>query len=290
VRLAIASDLHVEFERPGPSRPGRDWLELVETRRALPGHPPLGPLLNGVGAVDLLVLAGDIALGVDAVAYAEAAARYLGCPAALVPGNHEYYHGDMAEVAAAMGQAAAATKGRVLLLDDSHADLRIAGRTVRLLGSTLWTDYALFAANDRDAVPYAMLEAASALNDHRAIRCGEAAFSPAEARHRHLATRGWLEHAIATARQQADTVIVVTHHAPTPQGGPAQYRATPLAPAFVSDMEAEVARWAPDLWVHGHTHYSHRTLIGTTPVVAAQRGYVGAEPDAERFHPLVIEL
>lgn len=76
----------------------------------------------------------------------------------------------------------------------------------------------------------------------------------------------------------------------TALGIASEYRDSPLAPAFTSDMEAEIRAWAPDLWVFGHTHHSTDMVIGTTRLVAAQRGYVGNEAGAASFRPLVVSI
>jgi hypothetical protein len=82
----------------------------------------------------------------------------------------------------------------------------------------------------------------------------------------------------------------MTHHAPIPDANPPVYRGGDLAPAFVSDMRAEIQTWAPDLWAWGHTHYSMEDRIGRTQLVSAQRGYLGMEPGAESFVPVVITV
>lgn len=44
---------------------------------------------------------------------------------------------------------------------------------------------------------------------------------------------------------------MVTHHAPS---GAVAGEMTPLSPCFASDLEVEIERFRPDLWLFGHTH------------------------------------
>jgi predicted phosphohydrolase len=262
----------------------------LERRKALreePGHPVQGPDLRGLKAagVDLLLLAGDIHVGTDGITYADAAARYLGCPAYVCSGNHDGYSSDLLRLIPALREGAVRTGGRVSFLEKDRVDLSVRDRRVAILGATLWTDYR---ANGDE--PLAMIAAGRALNDHRLIRYGGDRFTPAQVRAIHLETREWLGHEAITARNEVDLVVIMTHHGPIPDANPPQYRGGELATAFASDLRQEILDWRPDLWVWGHTHYSMRDRFGRTELVSAQRGYVGSEPGAEEFVPMVVEV
>lgn len=104
---------------------------------------------------------------------------------------------------------AAASQGRVYLLDCDRADFVLAGRRVAVIGATLWTDYRLYGTDARDA----MREADHGLNDHRSIRFTGRRFLPADARALNARAYRWLADALLQARRDADFVIAVTHHA-----------------------------------------------------------------------------
>lgn len=291
------SDLHLEFEaaywkrihaaaRRGDSSTAADALRVRAELRAEPGHPDQGPDLRRLKAegIDLLLLPGDLHVGIEAIAYAKAAAVYLECGACVCGGNHEAYHGDLAERVSELREAAAWSDGKVKFLE-REAALDIRARRVIVLGATLWTDYR---ANGDERT--AMIAADRALNDHRLIRCGDTRFTPAQARAIHLATREWFGQAVIRARDEADKVVIMTHHAPIPDANPPQFRGGELAPAFVSDLRQEILEWQPDLWVWGHTHHSMRDRLGRTELASAQRGYLGSEPGAESFAPAVIAI
>lgn len=306
IRVLAMSDLHIEFEerwrrqvahvaRQGKPAARPAAQARVDAWAALPPtHPRLGPDLTGVGQVDVVLLAGDIAIGVEAVEYAAEVAAFLGRPVCLTPGNHEFYKLDLQGTLADMRACAAATKGRVALLDQDRADLVVRGYRVAVLGATLWTDYAL----NGDAT-LGMLAAAQQLNDHRLIRwsSGDARtfgvahhFRPQHAQELHRQARAWLTDALPAARRSADVVLVMSHHGVVAEANPPQYRGGPLCPAFASDMAAEVAASCADLWVTGHTHNDLDVTLGKTRLVSRQRGYLGEEAGAENFLTPVFDV
>lgn len=68
IRIGYASDLHLEFERGREYVGSEQWYALRDARKAVRGHPQLGPLLaEFAGAVDVMVLAGDIETGAKGV-------------------------------------------------------------------------------------------------------------------------------------------------------------------------------------------------------------------------------
>src|SRR3954470_22041676 len=106
---------------------------------------------------DVLVLAGDVDVGVRGIELAKAWAR--GRPVLYVAGNHEFY-GEA--VPRHVGKMADAAKGSSVELLENR-EVEIGG--VRFLGCTLWTDFELFGDRAR-----CMAAAQSAMNDFRRIR------------------------------------------------------------------------------------------------------------------------
>lgn len=296
IRIAVMSDLHLEFDLEWRHRleslARRDptaarTLERLKERVAEPDHPDRGPDLREAKAagVDCALLAGDIDIGIRSIAYADAVARYLDCRVLMCAGNHEAYRHNLVKLTGDCRTNAASTEGRVVFLERDRFDIVARGLRVSILGATLWTDYAL----DND-VRSAMYRALNGLRDHKRIRFERAAFSPTHALAIHRGTREWLCAEATFARQEADRVVIMTHHAPTPDALCPARRGDGLAPAYASDMRAEIAGWRPDLWIWGHTHHATRTVSGTTRLASAPRGYIGFEPGAEEFLPAIIEL
>jgi predicted phosphodiesterase len=265
MRILYMSDLHLE----------RDRLFWPRRRRP-PGHPRAGPLLARTPKPDLIVLAGDIGAGLRGVDYADRLAGYVQAPVILVAGNHEFYRHDIARLLPALRAAAARTAGRVTLLENDTASLTIAGRTLHILGCTLWTDYAL----DGEAAAAAAMEfALHNLNDHRLISEGGAAFTPRHAREHHLVSRNWLR--LGLQHLGAQTSLVVSHHAPSALclGS----LSGPIGAAYASRL---IPPLRPTAWIHGHTHHRHVTVQEGVTLCSAPRGY-GTDPD---YVPGILEL
>lgn len=227
LRVQLLSDLHGEI--------------------APHGLPDPADLATGA---DLVVLAGDTASAEDSVGVA--LRLFPDAAIALVAGNHEHYSTGMdvdAGNAALRAAAAAASAGgrTVAFLEDDETVIEVRGVAVRLLGCTLWTDYALFG----DPLRHSAL-AEGAIRDHRKIGGrGGGAFRAAEAMGRHRASRAFLEEALA--RPHDGPTIVVTHHLPAMRSVSARYRRDRVSAAFASRME-DVVGMGATLWFHGHTH------------------------------------
>ncbi|WP_428826512.1 metallophosphoesterase [Azonexus sp. IMCC34842] len=236
MRLQIASDLHLEH---------LEWKFP-----AFRGVEPVG--------ADVLVLAGDIAKG----------SRVLDlfgdwpCPVVYVPGNHEFYGGEVAAVLADLQQRAG---------DFPNVKILAPGvwehDSVRFIGCTLWTDYEVFGA---ERVAAAMAICAEKIVDHSSIRCpGDTPFLPADALALHRAQRQWLGDRLA--EPCAGRTVVITHHGPHRNSIAPHYADDLTSAAFASDLEECLG--IADLHIHGHTHESFDYTVGQTRVVANPMGY-----------------
>ena len=240
MKVQILSDLHVEFGNQLP--------------------PP-------AQGADVIVLAGDIAPYRPGV-LKMVGETYSGRRVLYVPGNHEFYGGDIDAVSGAMARDCA-TVGLEFL--DRRA-LTIDG--VRFIGATLWTDFAL---DGSAAVVAAQQTARQGMPDFRVIRHGGSAFSPQESVQRHDADRAFIEQELRGAADASLTAVVITHHAPTPRSIRPWYQGNALNPAFASRLDALIAKHAPPLWIHGHMHDSIDEQLGETRVVANPGGYTASE-------------
>ncbi len=240
MKVQILSDLHVEFGNRLP--------------------PP-------AQGADVIVLAGDIAPYRPDV-LKMVGETYSGRRVLYVPGNHEFYGGDIDAVSEAMARDCA-TLGLELL--DRRA-LTIDG--VRFIGATLWTDFAL---DGSAAVVGAQQTARQGMPDFRVIRQAGVAFSPQESVRRHDADRDFIEQELRGAADADLTAVVITHHAPTPRSIRPWYQGNALNPAFASRLDTLIAKYAPPLWIHGHMHDSIDEQLGETRVVANPGGYTASE-------------
>lgn len=242
MKLQVLSDLH------------------IEARNAIP------PLAAGA---DVVVLAGDLAPWHPPILQAMAEQWRAASHILYVPGNHEFYRGEINTVRTAL-----ATDCRALGIEllDRRA-LTIDG--IRFIGATLWTDFQLNGIADQ---PRARAIAQRAMSDFVGlIRHDAALFSPVESERCHAADRAFIERELEAAGNAGEVAVVITHHAPTPRSVRPWYRGNPLNPAFASDLEALIARYQPPLWIHGHMHDSIDEQLGATRVLANPGGYTVEE-------------
>ncbi|MCG6658959.1 metallo-dependent phosphatase [Halomonas campisalis] len=253
MRLRILSDLHLE-------------------------HFELGRELPEVAA-DVVILAGDIHAGTLGLEWA--AERFAGTPVVYVPGNHEFY-GTCMPVLRRELEAEAARLG-IHLLD--NRSLTLGG--VRFLGTTLWTDFALYADAPEHDPLLTEAKALGLMPDFRIIEQPQGeVFTPGESRRLHAEALSWLETELA--RPFPGPCVVISHHAPLADCIPPGYRGDTLSPAFASHLPQLMGRMA--MWIHGHVHEPVDLDVGGTRVIANPGGYPD-EFDPPLFTPdLVIEL
>lgn len=259
MRLLILSDLHLEV-----------WRENAPAIRPESSRP------------DVVILAGDIDQPARALAWAER--TFAGLPVIYVSGNHEGY-GDSWEGAQRSLARQAEASSNVRLLN--RGETVIGG--VRFLGATLWTDYALFGAEQRQG---AMAAAERVLMDYRRIEVEDGGLhqmTPDDTVHLHRADLAWLAEKLETPFD--GRTVVVTHMAPSLHSVATRYAQDPVSAAFSSNLDALAER--ADLWVHGHTHDSFDYRIGNCRVVCNPCGYLRRDgtPENERYDPdLIVEV
>ena len=231
-------------------------------------HHELAPFSPVVKHADIVILAGDIDVKNRGVPWAREAFQ---SPVLYVPGNHEFYSGNLPATLVKM-RAAADDRVRVLDLDE----VILGG--VRFLGATGWTGY-----TSTDNLEMAAWDAREQLRDFKKIRVGPTFRRPrpgdfAEASGR---ARAWLTARLA--EPFAGPTVVVTHHAPSVKS---------LGDSAGSHLDAAYANaWdglmgdGVTLWVHGHTHVPVDYEIAGTRVLSNPRGYPG---ESAGFDPALV--
>ena len=194
-----------------------------------------------------------------------------------VPGNHEFYHHDIALIDELKTRA----PDHIHILSDDQVEID----GVRFLGSILWTDFALFGEADKF---FAMQQARQRMADFAIIQIHGQRFSPEDATRLHTASRDWL--ATMLAEPFAGKTVVVTHHAPSSQSVHPRYASDLLTPAFASNLEQLMDASRVALWVHGHMHDSFDYQIYDTRVVCNPRGYAPEALTSEFRPDFVVEI
>jgi len=248
VKLQIYSDLHVEFA---------------------PFEPP------GTDA-DVVVLAGDIHVGVKGVKWA--LEKFPNKPVVYVLGNHEFYKQAYPRLLDKLHELVEGEN--VHILENSKLELN---DTV-ILGCTLWTDFKLY-GDPR----IAGFEASQRMTDYRRIRVSPQfrRLSPKDSGAIHHQSVAWLSKELAELNERK--VVVITHHAPSVQSFPDNSPDNLLNAAYASNLDDFVAKSNANLWIHGHIHVQKDYFIGSTRVLCNPRGYPD-EPNEQFDEGMVIEI
>ncbi|NLB66458.1 MAG: phosphoesterase [Lentisphaerae bacterium] len=227
---------------------------------------------------DIIVLAGDIHIKGRAIPWIQR--TYPRTPVVYVAGNHEYYRKALPKMDDDLRKTAMGT--HIHFLENEEFFLG----DVRFLGCVLWTNFTLFGFDQREAC---MQAAERAMYDYALIRVSPKydKLTPLHSAGLHRQSREWLEEQFAAPF--SGRTVVVTHHAPSRQSLQKRHRNDPVSTAFAEDMEAFILKHAPDLWIHGHTHYCVDYAIGETRILSNQRGY--ADELVKEFRPdVVVEI
>lgn len=298
MRLAIASDIHLEFGS----------IELTNDQNA-----------------DVLILAGDICVARDIeladknmYSNRKRADRYIeffqqvsrAFPKVIyVLGNHEHYDGDFKYTNGIL-QRALAEFENVHVLEKETLELG----DITFIGATIWTDM-----NGGD--PLTLQGIKNAMNDFRCIDNGynmtqrkvplyddgidfnavrtvigykfkeEASkFTPTDAMDDHKQAIDYINHVVAN--DTTKKYVVVGHHAPSMQSCADRFRGDRIMNGGFYTELGDFIAYRPQikLWVHGHTHDPYDYVIGETRVVCNPRGYIGYETQAKEFELVYVDL
>ena len=234
-------------------------------------HLEFGDWTPPAADADVVIIAGDLHKATRGVPWIERS--FPSTPVVYLAGNHEFYGETVEKV---LRDLRLVTQyGNVRFLENSAVELADAV----FLGCTLWTDFNLL-GDPGTAARHAVAH----MNDYRLIRT-----APQYRRLKgrttagyHSRSRAWLEGELA--RWRGRKVVVVTHHAPSALSLDPAFHGDLLGAAYASPLDELVAASEAVLWVHGHTHRSVDYTLGTTRILANQRGYpeqldTGFQPD-----------
>lgn len=244
MRIRLLSDLHTEF-----------------------GVSPAAETYSEYRGEDVVVLAGDIAVGAVGVAKVLEHFAKIFPQVVYVPGNHEYYGSQVEEFDNeisdwCLGQA------NIHLLDRNSV---VVGE-VEFVGATLWTN---FGENI-----WAKMAAKKMINDFRSIKH----FSPDAAEARYNRDVEYIQQALQN--RQARHTCVVTHFLPAQACIAPQYRnphdLTNLY--FANGLDNYIGYLPETTWMFGHTHTPMDFCLGNTRLVCNPCGYPG-ERNRQQFNP-----
>lgn len=263
---------------PAPSeQPPFDWAAFAPERIAYfsdlhleSSSFELDPALNA----DMIVLCGDIYTKARAAAWA----KKLQKPCVLILGNHDFYgsspgHGLLKSKKEAEGSL-------VKVLQDEVLELA----NLRIVGSTLWTDYKLLGnapksmtlAEARLHDPYA-----PGMSDHVKIRTDTyRKIRASDLAALHSKSRVFLEKTLASPTHKP--TLVLSHHAPSIHSLHDQADSLdlseldPFDACYASHLDELFNPACVQLWIHGHIHQARAYERKGVLIKCNPKGY-GAE-------------
>lgn len=235
MRIQYCSDLHLEF----------DHNSRYMIRNPL--------IVSG----DILILAGDIVPLHDHFLnhsfFGFIASQYK--KVFWIPGNHEFYHRDMAEFSSSYS---------IPLRSNIHivhnVDLVYEG--IRFVFSTLWSE--ISKPNEK------LIE--NGVSDFECISNRDKKLKAAGFNKLHAGSLEFLRQALET---RSDKTVVVTHHLPSSMCNDPAHKSSPINEAFCVDLTGFIESSRANFWIYGHSHFNQKPLyIGDTIVLTNQLGYV----------------
>jgi Icc-related predicted phosphoesterase len=239
-------------------------------------HLEFEPFKPPAVEADAVILAGDVSTGRNGLKWG--LKTFSDRPVIYVLGNHEFYGQKLQKLIAELKEMARGTN--IHLLENESFTIG----AVTFLGTSLWTDFAL---NGNPVVSEVVAQ--TGMNDYRRIRTlpNYRRLRPSDTRQLHAQSRKWLEDEFSGLKGRK--VVIVTHHAPSPESIPAAFNGDAFNPAFASDMRRFITESGAKLWVHGHLHSPSDYMVGDTRVLANPRGY--PTESRQGFNPgLVVEV
>ena len=236
MRIALHSDLHLE----GNALP-KDFLSDQN--------------------FDVLVLAGDIVTDRTVVSLADIKEKAGKKPVLYIPGNHEFYRGDIASTTEKL-------KEMCVTVGIIYADKCVVRLDdVAFICAIGWSDlesFSEFTFVDK------VLEC-STISDFYAIKN----HTPHNMVDMAKADKKFIETSLKVLRDDnfSGRVVVVTHFAPTEAHGNERFAPNMISSYFSNAWEGIMYEYKPHMWIYGHTHGSVERDVYETKVVCNQRGY-----------------
>ena len=241
-KFKLLSDLHLEFYNDNV------WK----------------PIINDQDKDTILLLAGDIAVGLGAKEWiTEMCARYQ--YVVYILGNHEFYNNELLGLPGKWNNLAGMPENFIFL----HNKATYMG-DVRILGTTLWTE--VQNPHDRWFIQQGM-------NDYRVIKIND------NGNWRRINTKDTdrehneaIKFLVDELKQPWEgKTIVMTHHLPHLACVADRWKGNAYNPAFVTDLDYLFDLYGDkiDMWCHGHTHDNVDIHVGKTRILCNPRGYHG---------------
>lgn len=261
MNIRLLSDLHIEF---------KDY--------------PVDKLYSDSDTI--LILAGDIGLLKHAILFEfiENLSQQF-YKIIYIAGNHEFY-------SSVLYGAFDKFKASISHLENVHCLEKetLVVDDILFIGATTWTSF-------RGGNPITMMQIGNGLNDYRKIRHGKVGYRkiiPTDILHENQKARNFIFNTLEKKSARYRKTVVITHHAPSYKSLPEKWKYDSLNDAFVDNLDVEILKYNPHMWLHGHIHESMDYMLGDTRIVANPKGYPtnmcgrgGPEHENINFNPIL---
>jgi predicted phosphohydrolase len=174
----------------------------------------------------------------------------------LLPGNHEYYHFDIAKKSGVLHEK---IRSNVFLVNNTS----VVHEKVKLIFSTLWSKIS----------EGHQWHIERNLNDFHLIKHKGFRLSGEQYNKLHSDCLLFIQNELAT--KQNEKMAVFTHHCPTFLNYPEQHKGDILNEAFAVELHDLIEASDIACWAYGHHHTNtHEFTIGNTKLITNQLGYV----------------
>ena len=229
---------------------------------------------------DVVVIAGDVSEKAYGRNFIEKIAK-LAHSVIYVLGNHEFYMGEIQSVIDYWHKVADGIDNLYVL---ENQTVVIDG--VRFIGATLWTsmddgDWFTTRAATQVMADYKYIYKLN--SDGIKVR-----ITTDDTIKKHDESVEYISFMLSTPFK--GKTVVVTHHSPSFNVLDPRYNASALNGAFHSNLNHIIGEYAPELWIHGHTHDFHDLLLGETRVVCNPRGYKSVGEKTNFRHDFSIDI
>lgn len=230
MRLLVGSDLHLEF----------------------PQHPR--PPVPDESEFDLVILAGDISMGVEGVTWAKR--KFPNHEILYLSGNHEFYKRDYWYL---QEQFNTYCDGHIHILNPGSFQFK----NVQFIGATLWSNLTYQGKSSDESFDRLIERSISdfgLITDSKAPRINQfinqfPPFSVNRMREIHEEEKAFIQNELSYFSEEAwMKKIVLTHFLPSAQCTAPQFENSFMNPYFASDCDDIMINNKIDLWIFGHTH------------------------------------
>lgn len=244
IRIHVASDLHTNSFR---NKRNLSFLEKVYE----------------VPDCDFVIFAGDMCDGINCLN--DLNLHYKNKLLFWVAGNHDFYGCDINEAIIMFKNF---NKDKFNFLYNDHFDLIIKNKKVRIIGSTLWTNYKLYTDKKES------IENLCKINkDHKNILYNGQNLKYENLLEEYEKSILFIENKLSDSNN-FDYVVVVTHFLPLEKSLSKKHGNKEINPIFATDLSNIITKYNPNLWIHGHSHESCNYVFEKTRIISNPLGYV----------------